>query len=257
MVAPAIATECRRRRRAASEAVSLATWANAPPSGRGRHRAPAPVAGGPDHNGVAVDGHGAAERSSAASRQPAWPPGRTWRHRRSCGRRRPSRVGAAVVVPGARPRRWRRRWPRIAEEVARRLIVGRQLGDLAVRGAAVGRAEDVGRARPEPASSAHWPRPRRCHRRRHGGPKSSCRGVGGRQLGHLDVRGAAVGREDVDRAAGAASGSHHDGAPSIATECRSGRPRGVSGCQQPPDRTWRPRRSCGRRRPARAAAFVQ
>ena len=35
----------------------------------------------------------------------------------------------------------------IAEVVARRGVGGRQLGHLGVRGAAVGRAEDVGRAR--------------------------------------------------------------------------------------------------------------
>ena len=31
-------------------------------------------------------------------RPSAWPPGRTWRRRRSCGRRRPSPFGAGVVV---------------------------------------------------------------------------------------------------------------------------------------------------------------
>ena len=90
----------------------------------------------------------------------------------------------------------------VAEVVVRRGVGGRQLGHLAVRGAAVGRAEDVGRARVPPSSSSVGPDHDGVAVDRHGDAEVVVRrGVGGRQLGHLAVRGAAVGRaEDVGRA---------------------------------------------------------
>ena len=80
-------------------------------------------------------------------------------------------------------------------------VGGRQLGHLVVRGA-VGRAEDVGRARPVVVVAPVGPDHDGVAVDRHGDAELvDRRGVVGRQLGHLDVRGAAVGRaEDVDRA---------------------------------------------------------
>ena len=121
------------------------TWRRRRSCGRRRPR-PGPHRG-PDHDGVAVDRHGAAEVSPARRRRPsAWPPGRTWHRRRRVGKRRRAQArGCPPVAPttmvspsiatesrSSRPP-WHRRpsaWPPWPLEAH-----------------AVGRAEDVGRAR--------------------------------------------------------------------------------------------------------------
>ena len=87
--------------------------------------------------------------------------------------------------------------------VVRRGVAGRQLGHLGVRGAAVGRKEEVGRARGRAAVVVPvGPNQDGVAVDRHGDAEAVLRpGVAGRQLGHLDVRGPTVGRaEDVGRA---------------------------------------------------------
>ena len=90
-----------------------------------------------------------------------------------------------------------------AEAVPLRGIGGRQLGHLAVRGAAVARAEDVDRARVNVLALGSDNDGVAINGHGVAEPVAR-RGVGGRQLGHLAVCGAAVGRaEDVGLASSA------------------------------------------------------
>ena len=138
------------------------------------------------------------QSSSAASRPSAWPARRTWPRRRAEGgkhRRHPrwSRL---------RPRLCCRRWPRRRRR-GRPMRVSAAVSSISV---CVASHWSCGRRRPSPIGSRRrrrrGTRPRWCRRR---SPRT-CRNmpplwVRGRQLGQLDVRGAAVGRaEDVDRA---------------------------------------------------------
>ena len=104
----------------------------------------------------------------------------------------------------------------VAEGVVGRGVRSRQLGDLAVRGAAVGRAEDVGRT--SLAVFAMGTHHDSVAVDGHGDAEVVVRiGVGGSQLGHLAVRDAAVARsEDIDRATVGVVfvGPNHDGVAS-------------------------------------------
>ena len=88
----------------------------------------------------------------------------------------------------------------MAEIVAMPCVPGPQLGHLAVRGPPIDRAEDVGRARFFSADSfSPGPDDDGVAADRHGFAEPQGSGVGGPELGHLAIRGAAVGRsEDVD-----------------------------------------------------------
>ena len=174
------------------------------------------VADGPDHDGAAGDRHGPAEgvarrgitcsqlghlavRGAAVGRE------------EDVGRAR-SRA-AVVVAIGSDHDGVAIYGHGGAEGVARRGVGGRQLGQLTVRGAAVGREEDVGRARSRAAVVvAAGPNHNCVAVDRHGGAEEVARrGIGGRQFGHFDVRGATIGRAE-DVGSFPIPGSDHDGA---------------------------------------------
>mmetsp|Transcript_12805 Transcript_12805/g.33902 ORF Transcript_12805/g.33902 Transcript_12805/m.33902 type:complete len:253 (+) Transcript_12805:343-1101(+) len=175
------------------------------------HRAHAATAGSPDRDGVATNRHGAAElvaRRGVGGRQLG--------HLvvRGAAVARAEDVGCFLAMgpdhDGIATDRHG-----VAEVVPRCAVGGRQL-DLRVRGPAVGCAEDVGRARHEAGVVVAGGTDHDCAAGDgHGSAEVVVRrGVGCRQLGHLNVRGAAVARaEDVGRARAGAlvRGSNHDG----------------------------------------------
>ena len=124
----------------------------------------------------------------------------------------------AALVPGPHHDRTAGDRHGAAEPVLLLGVVGRQL-DLRVRGPAVGRAVDVGRARGidrVPVHGARGPYHDGVAVDRDGPAEAVLAGhgvaVGGRQLGQLDVRGAAVGRSEHVRGAllvAVAGGTNH------------------------------------------------
>ena len=164
---------------------------------------PSLVAVGSDHEGAAVDRHGPAERVVRPGAG-----GSQLGHLAVCGAAvgREEDVGcapagAAVIKPiAARPDHHGATVDRhrCAEVIILLAVGSPQLGHLAVRGAAVARAEDVGH------TGSHVPLVRPDHNGVAGDGHGAAEvvpvpAVGGHQLGDLAVGGAAVGRtEDVD-----------------------------------------------------------